>query len=497
MQNPLVSFMSKPRQDEFESLKRYIEASERATKEALDFFGDRITSEVTVQKQVDNLTFQSSNLGTANNRNGTEYTLPEGWNAVAGGFETTLGIQRRMRAVVVNDQKVLTDLRDRQKDEFRRCLGTVKKARDAYISIQSEVAKMQSNYERKCREFEALDKELNPLGSPKFLKVQKDMTDADIEYRKGSLILERLRKEYTETWESQKQRIREIERERVATSAKVLMDYIEIERSGAYEKMKIWETISRNVKDRVNPDRDCDLLAEYVTREWPWYPPIHFKNFYIGECKDLIFNIPLKEYLGFHRLRVPPFLEKCTKVIEARGIDREGIYRISGKSSDVQDLKMRVEQNFDLVNFDDIDPNVLASAVKQYLRQLPEPLFNFPANDRADFAKHTPEERIRGLKKSIHHDLHPTHRSTLKFLVEHFVKIAQHLETNKMTPTNIALIFAPVIFGVQTDAFSELTTNAPLVNPKEPFFKFGNNKEPPAADKGPSISQFQSWKDDA
>ncbi|KAJ1564280.1 hypothetical protein HK096_008784 [Nowakowskiella sp. JEL0078] len=65
-----------------------------------------------------------------------------------------------------------------------------------------------------------------------------------------------------------------------------------------------------------------------------------------------------------------------------------------------------------------------------------------------------------------------------------------------MTPTNIALIFAPVIFGVQTDAIVELPITAPQANLKEPFFKFGNNKELPA-DKGPSISHFQSWKDDA
>lgn len=60
--------------------------------------------------------------------------------------------------------------------------------------------------------------------------------------------------------------------------------------------------------------------------------PVLYYNYMVGECKDLIFGLALVDYATSHNLpegAVPRIVELCVKEIEARGIDTEGIYRVS------------------------------------------------------------------------------------------------------------------------------------------------------------------------
>ncbi|KAJ8887837.1 hypothetical protein PR048_014055 [Dryococelus australis] len=55
----------------------------------------------------------------------------------------------------------------------------------------------------------------------------------------------------------------------------------------------------------------------------------------------------------------------------------DGIYRVSGVKSRVEKLCQAFENGADLVDLSDMHPNVVASVLKLYLRQLPEPLLTF------------------------------------------------------------------------------------------------------------------------
>merc|ERR1719150_2710529 len=74
---------------------------------------------------------------------------------------------------------------------------------------------------------------------------------------------------------------------------------------------------------------------------------------------------------------VPPLLQKCVAVIDARGTNVKGIYRVSGVKSKVEKLCQAFEDGAELVDLTDIHPNVIANVVKLYMRQLPEPLMTF------------------------------------------------------------------------------------------------------------------------
>ncbi|GAN02884.1 conserved hypothetical protein, partial [Mucor ambiguus] len=78
--------------------------------------------------------------------------------------------------------------------------------------------------------------------------------------------------------------------------------------------------------------------------------------------------------------KVPLVVDKCIREIEERGLEEVGIYRVAGTGSVVSALK--AEFNKDVARVDLSDPNwadinVVADALKQFLRELPEPLLTY------------------------------------------------------------------------------------------------------------------------
>ena len=60
--------------------------------------------------------------------------------------------------------------------------------------------------------------------------------------------------------------------------------------------------------------------------------PILYHNFYVGECKDLIFGFSLQDYATARDLpegEIPKLVKICIEEVDKRGLDAEGIYRVS------------------------------------------------------------------------------------------------------------------------------------------------------------------------
>lgn len=73
-------------------------------------------------------------------------------------------------------------------------------------------------------------------------------------------------------------------------------------------------------------------------------------------------------------------MKKCIEVLENRGLEEQGIYRVVGVTSKVNNLlKMGLDRRKTdrLANLDDPlewETKTITSALKNYLRNLPEPL---------------------------------------------------------------------------------------------------------------------------
>ncbi|XP_077057729.1 unconventional myosin-IXAa isoform X5 [Siphateles boraxobius] len=145
--------------------------------------------------------------------------------------------------------------------------------------------------------------------------------------------------------------------------------------------------------------------------------------------------------------RTVPFVaEKLINYIEMHGLYTEGIYRKSGSTNKIKELKLSLDTDVNGMNLDDYNINVIASVFKQWLRDLPNPLMTFELYEEflRAMGLQDKKEVIRGVY-SIIDQLSRTHLNTLERIIFHLVRIALQEETNRMSANALAIVFAPCI----------------------------------------------------
>eukprot|EP00794_Sanderia_malayensis_P003197 gene3197-3670_t len=183
-----------------------------------------------------------------------------------------------------------------------------------------------------------------------------------------------------------------------------------------------------------------------------------FVNIHISHPKDkdvqatgFTFGIPLDQCPpGKDNRFVPVMVEHCCRVVEEKGLDYLGIYRVPGNAAAVQQLQEELDtKDPENINFDEDkwhDLNNIGSLLKSFLRKLPEPLI--PKEMYSKFIQANREEdsndRLRCLKNLVR-GLPDYHGQTLRFLTMHLRQIADHSEKNKMEPKNLAIVFGPTV----------------------------------------------------
>ncbi|KAG2734980.1 hypothetical protein G9P44_001194 [Scheffersomyces stipitis] len=155
---------------------------------------------------------------------------------------------------------------------------------------------------------------------------------------------------------------------------------------------------------------------------------------------------------------VPYVVKKCFETIERYGLDLEGIYRTSGNKAAVQQLKDSIDQNFtnylligsniDGTNVHDADIVCVASLVKLYFASLPEPLLTNEYHQSFIETVKSLDETF--IAKKLHHlvfNLPDGAYFTLRALIFHLNRVAEHQSSNRMTAKSLAIIWGPVILN--------------------------------------------------
>ncbi|KAJ2781913.1 hypothetical protein GGI15_003082 [Coemansia interrupta] len=144
---------------------------------------------------------------------------------------------------------------------------------------------------------------------------------------------------------------------------------------------------------------------------------------------------------------IPVIVDKCLTEIELRGLEEVGIYRVSGAAADVSRLRQLFNTDPDAVDlssdeFNDI--NVVSGVMKQFLRELPEPLMTYNIYEGFINAASIDDydERLWAIKDLVH-ALPMANYTLLKRLVEHLERVTDYEEVNHMYGTNLALVFGP------------------------------------------------------
>ncbi|XP_045443295.1 unconventional myosin-IXa isoform X14 [Pipistrellus kuhlii] len=166
---------------------------------------------------------------------------------------------------------------------------------------------------------------------------------------------------------------------------------------------------------------------------------------YDPELSSRQFGVELSRLTSEDRT-VPLVVEKLINYIEMHGLYTEGIYRKSGSTNKIKELRQGLDTDAESVSLDDYNIHVIASVFKQWLRDLPNPLMTFELYEEFLRAMGLQErkETIRGVY-SVIDQLSRTHLNTLERLIFHLVRIALQENTNRMSANALAIVFAPCI----------------------------------------------------
>uniref|UniRef100_UPI0035901476 rho GTPase-activating protein 21 n=1 Tax=Myxine glutinosa TaxID=7769 RepID=UPI0035901476 len=206
---------------------------------------------------------------------------------------------------------------------------------------------------------------------------------------------------------------------------------------------------------------------------------------------------------AYHNKYLPLIVEICCHLVEEKGLDSTGIYRVPGNNaavSSLQDDLNRGSMEIDTSDEKWRDLNVISSLLKLFFRKLPDPLFT---DDKyRDFIeanrKTNATDRLKALRRMLH-ELPPHHYQTLKFLSKHLHTVAAHSAKNKMEPRNLAIVFGPTLVRTSADNMTDMVTHMPdqykivetLIEQQDWFFKdeVGEEAMTPLEDKAPVESQ--------
>ncbi|KAF9317025.1 hypothetical protein BG003_001299 [Podila horticola] len=165
--------------------------------------------------------------------------------------------------------------------------------------------------------------------------------------------------------------------------------------------------------------------------------------------KHIMFGNDLQDQVEREQRTIPLVVEKCIEAVDMRGLELEGIYRRSGMSAESRKLVEAFNNDHppDLT-----DPEIyqdicsITSALKQFLRNLPEPLI--PSSlydgfmDAIDLPSHKAQlhefgELVRRMPEA--------HFQTMKALMQHLDRVTQNSCINRMNAKNLSVVFGPTL----------------------------------------------------
>ncbi|KAM9299090.1 rho GTPase-activating protein 33 [Gastrophryne carolinensis] len=194
-----------------------------------------------------------------------------------------------------------------------------------------------------------------------------------------------------------------------------------------------------------------------------------------GILRERVFGTDLGEHLLDSGEEVPRVLVSCAQFLEKFGIV-DGIYRLSGVSSNIQKLR----HEFDSERIPDLsrdtylqDVHCVSSLCKLYFRELPNPLLTYRLYHPFTEAMSASGEEEKLIRvHDLIQQLPPPHYRTLEYLMRHLHRLSMHSDRTGMHARNLAIIWAPNLLRSRdmemagtpgADAFREVRVQSVLV----------------------------------
>ncbi|KAI8642407.1 hypothetical protein BD408DRAFT_416458 [Parasitella parasitica] len=203
----------------------------------------------------------------------------------------------------------------------------------------------------------------------------------------------------------------------------------------------------------VNTSSSLDLsyssLSENAFSPKASCSDIESKQLKKSATESSTFDSCLSKRVKAENRTIPLIVEECIKEVEKRGLDYEGIYRKSGGAAQIRAIQLAFDNGEDINLSDEDEYNdvcAITSVLKQYFRELSNPLLTFELYDQfiqASAMDHN-DEKIKAFS-SVLQQLPKAHLDTLETLFRHLVKVYKQSNVNRMSVRNLAVVFAPTL----------------------------------------------------
>uniref|UniRef100_A0A8K9XJ04 RalA binding protein 1 n=1 Tax=Oncorhynchus mykiss TaxID=8022 RepID=A0A8K9XJ04_ONCMY len=226
---------------------------------------------------------------------------------------------------------------------------------------------------------------------------------------------------------------------------------IHVFKKPSFSKKKDFKVKEKCPKEDKKDKKSKDLTAADVVKQWkekkkkkkpatePEPVPVEIP----------IFGAPLAEAVKrtalYDGIQLPAVFRECIDYIESYGMRCEGIYRVSGMKSKVDELKASYDRE-ECPCLEEYDPHTVASLLKQYLRELPENILGRDLAQRFEDACSRPAEAEKVTEfQRLLTEVPPGSRLLLSWLVTHMDHVITRETDTKMNIQNISIVLNPTV----------------------------------------------------
>ncbi|XP_072478479.1 rho GTPase-activating protein 7 isoform X2 [Notamacropus eugenii] len=197
------------------------------------------------------------------------------------------------------------------------------------------------------------------------------------------------------------------------------------------------------------------LLERYTPSNkhgFSWAVPKFMKRLKVPDYKDRsVFGVPLSINVQRTGQPLPQSIQQAMGYLHSQCLDQVGLFRKSGVKSRIQALRQMNESSMTHVSYDGQSAYDVADMLKQYFRDLPEPLLTNKLSETfLQIYQYVPkDQRLQAIQAAIML-LPDENREVLQTLLCFLSEVTAAVKENQMTPTNLAVCLAPSLFHLNT-----------------------------------------------
>ncbi|KAM7533053.1 hypothetical protein Aperf_G00000123334 [Anoplocephala perfoliata] len=174
------------------------------------------------------------------------------------------------------------------------------------------------------------------------------------------------------------------------------------------------------------------------------------------QCPLPVYGRNLETHLAVTRSKIAYPLRCCVRILNTpAALREEGLFRIAGSKNKVDTLKSALNTLRAENLIGQYDYYVVADAMKQYLRSLPQPLLTSHLLNEWTQALQIKDKAVQLLRlQQVAQRMPPDYERNAGYLFHYLHRLIEHTEQNRMTPANLAIIFEPSLFNPPSSSTS-------------------------------------------